>query len=145
MSLEKNKTIARRFVEGWTHPDTLDEIVADDYVEGGQQQSLDILKQNLARHLAGLPDIRVVVEEIVAEGDNVVVCWKSNGTHTGEWLGIPATGKEVEWKGISHLRIVDGKVADQRVHWTVLWMLEQIGAVPPWDEIVKQAQEKQQT
>ena len=144
MSLEENKAIARKFVEGWTNPDALDEIVADDYVESDQPQSLDVLKQHVAKHLAGLPDMRIVIEEMVAEGDNVVVCWKGNATHTGEWWGIPATGKEVEWRGMSRLRIVDGKVADQRVHWSFFWMLEQIGAVPPFDEIVKQAQEKQE-
>ena len=87
--------------------------------------------------------MRIVVEEIIAEGDKVVVCWKSNATHTGEWWGIPATGKEVEWSGISRLRIVDGKIADQRVHWSVFWMHQQIGTIPSWDEIAKQANAKQ--
>ena len=143
MSLEENKAIARRFFEELGNPDMLDEIVADDYVENRQQQDRETLKQNIARHLIGLPDMRHVVEDIIAEGDKVVVCFKGTATHTGEWWGIPATGKEVEWRGMSRLRIVDGKIADQRVCWNVFWMHQQIGTIPPWDEIVKQAQSKQ--
>lgn len=142
MYAEENKAIARRFVEGWVNPDTLDDMVADDYVEGGQQQNPEMLKQNIARHLTGLPDMRIIVEEIIGEGENVVVCWRAKATHTGEWWGIPATGKEVEWRGISRLRIVDGKIADQRVHWNVFGFHQQIGTIPPWDEFVKQAQAK---
>jgi len=144
MSVEENKAIARRFVEAWPNPDMLDEIVADDYVENAQKQDLETLKQNIAKHLIGLPDMRFVVEDIIAEGNKAVVCWKASGTHTGEWWGIPPTDKEVEWVGMSCLRIADGKIAEQRVHWSVFWFHQQIGTIPPWEEIVKQAKSKQE-
>ena len=145
MSVEENKAIARRFFEeGFVNPDILDEIVADDYVEYGQEEGgLETLKQHIAKHSIGLPDWRWVIDDIIAEGDKVVVCWKASATHTGEWWGIPPTDKKVEWAGMSCLRIADGKIAEQRVHWSAFWFHQQLGTIPPWDEIVKQAQSKQ--
>jgi steroid delta-isomerase-like uncharacterized protein len=143
MSLKENKAIARRFVEeGLVHPDMLDEIVADDYLEGEQEQGLETLQEHVAAHKAGLPDWRYVVEDMVAEGDKVVVWWRASGTHTGEWWGIPPSGKKVAWSGVSWLRIANGKIAEQRLLWDAMGFHEQIGTIPPWEELVKQAREK---
>ena len=144
VSVEQNKALARRFVEeGLVNPDVLGEIVADDYVESGQQRGLETLKEHIAKNLVGLPDWHFVIEDLIAEGDKVVVCWRASATHTGEWWGIPPTGKEVAWRGMSRLRIADGKIAEQQVCWNAFWFHEQIGTIPSWDEIVKQAQSKQ--
>ena len=119
MSVKENKAIVRRFIEeGLVNPNILDEIVADVYAENGQPQGLATLKQHVAKHLAGLPDWRFVIEDIIAEGDKVVACWRTSATHTGEWWGIPPTDREVEFAGVSCFRIADGKIAEQRMHWS---------------------------
>jgi predicted ester cyclase len=69
------------------------------------------------------------VEDLIAEGDKVVARWRSRATHQGDYMGIPPTGKEVEFTGISFYRIEEGKIAES---WTVkdqLGLMRQIGAV----------------
>ena len=69
------------------------------------------------------------VEDLIAEGDKVVARWRARATHQGEYAGVPPTGKEVEFTGISVYRIGAGKIAES---WTVedeLGLMRQIGAV----------------
>jgi predicted ester cyclase len=69
------------------------------------------------------------IEDLIAEGDKVVARWRSRATHRGDYMGIPPTGKEVEFTGISVYRIEEGKIAES---WTVedqLGLMRQIGAV----------------
>ena len=83
-----------------------------------------------ARHLVAIPDTLVRVERLVAEGDTVVAEWTISGTHQGQLLGIPATGRAVTITGISLIRFRDGvPVADTRV-WDFAGLLRQIGLLP---------------
>jgi predicted ester cyclase len=143
MSLEENKAIARRLVEeGWANPDILDEIMADDMVGPGDIRGLDAYRQACVAFFEGFPDAQCSVDDIIAEGDKVVVRWKVTATHTGEWAGIPATNKQVSYGGTDTMRIADGKVAQGWQHWNGFWLHVQLGTIPSWEEIVKQAQTK---
>ncbi|HNP73876.1 MAG TPA: ester cyclase [Kouleothrix sp.] len=83
-----------------------------------------------ARHFAAFPDSHVRVERIVAEGSTVAVEWSLSGTHMGPFMGIPATGKPINFNGISLIRYHNGAaVADTRV-WDVAGLLRQIGLLP---------------
>ena len=144
MSVEENKALIRRLVEeGWTNPDTLDEIVAADFVTFGGARGLDALKQFLSSVLTGFPDTRWVIEDIIAEGEKVVVRFKFSGTHTGEWQGIPPTNKHVSFDAAHTYRIAGGKVAE------ALWrqsdsfgIYAQLGIMPPIEELIEQAKAK---
>jgi steroid delta-isomerase-like uncharacterized protein len=70
------------------------------------------------------------VQEIHSAGDRVVVRWIGRGTHTGELMGVPATGATVAVDAITILRIADGQIAEEWTVWDALGLLQQVGAVP---------------
>jgi len=82
------------------------------------------------RFHAGLPDVEVVSEDVIAEGDKAVVRWTGRGTHQGVLLGIPPTGKQVTWTGMTIYRIADGKIVEERGEEDALGFLQQLGVVP---------------
>jgi steroid delta-isomerase-like uncharacterized protein len=80
---------------------------------------------------SSLPDIHNSVEDVVAEGDKVVVRWFGSGTHTGAALmGIPASGAQVTARGIYIMSFADGKIAEVWDNWDNLNVLQQIGGLP---------------
>lgn len=82
------------------------------------------------------PDLRHTIDAIVAEGDQVWVQLTDYGTHEGEHLGIPATGKEIEFTVMSRFRMQDGKIAEVWMQADTLGLLQQLGAesIPPANE-----------
>jgi predicted ester cyclase len=76
-------------------------------------------------HLA-FSEIHVVAEQVVVEGDTVVVRWTARGRHTGDLLGLPPTFRETETTGIDILRVADGRIVEGWVSWDVLNLLEQL-------------------
>jgi predicted ester cyclase len=79
---------------------------------------------------AAFPDGSMTIEDMIAEGDKVVTRKSYRGTHQGEFLSIPPTGRQIRVGLIDIMRIVDGKVVE---HWNVgddLGMLQQLGALP---------------
>jgi predicted ester cyclase len=145
MSIEENKAIVRRFIEeGWHNIDILDEVLADKIVfTGGKVVSLEDLKQRFSWLNTGFPDARTVIVWILAKEDSVVAGWKCEATHTKEWEGILPTHRRATWIGCTKVRIVDGRI----VEWWQLWdrfaAMAQLGYIPPFDEMIKQAQSKQ--
>jgi steroid delta-isomerase-like uncharacterized protein len=86
-----------------------------------------------ARHYAAIPDAHVHIDRMVAESDTVAVEWTSTGTHRGRLMGIPPTGKWVNYKGISIIRYRNGMaVADTRM-WDLAGLLRQIGLLAAQD------------
>jgi steroid delta-isomerase-like uncharacterized protein len=79
---------------------------------------------------AGMPDLKVVVEDMIAEDDKVATRYTLEGTHEGELFGVPPTGKRLSIKSITVERVSEGKI---REHWRVtesLDMMQQLGVVP---------------
>lgn len=75
-------------------------------------------------------DIEYTIDDQIAAGDKVVERWTVSGTHTGDWLGIPATGRRITFGGMDISRLQDGRMAE---HWTqvdVLSLLQQMGVIP---------------
>ena len=76
------------------------------------------------------PDLKVTYDDVIAEGDKVVMRVTNSGTHKGDMMGIPASGKSVNFAEIHIVRMVDGKFAE---HWGLedsMTMMQQIGAMP---------------
>jgi predicted ester cyclase len=125
VSLEENKALVRREQEElWNHTGNLDaaeELFATEQAEAARQEAADFRQ--------GFPDVVSTIEDLIAEGDKVLARWRSRATHLGGYMGIPPTGKEVEFTGISVYRIEGNKIAES---WTVedeLGLMRQIGAV----------------
>ena len=119
--LEANKAIVQHYVDEIQNGhslDTLDSIFAEDFVDhmassGGLfVGGMDGLKRGYATFLNAFPDLHVTVEDLIAEGDKVVAYKTLTGTHRGTHLGIPATGKRVQYQIISIYRIKNGKIAE---------------------------------
>lgn len=137
MSLEDNKAIIRTYVEtifNQQQVDRADELVAPDYRDHaalpGQAPGLEGAKKKWAMYLAGIPDLQVTVEELVAEADKVAVRRSYQGTHQGVLLGIPPTGKQVQIGGISIFRLAEGKIAEQWEQLDRLALMQQLGVLP---------------
>lgn len=139
---EENKAVVRRFnelvEEYWRtgDADAFDEVVAPDFVHHapGLPPDLEGMKQALPMFRTAFPDMRLTEEDVIAEGDKVADRVTVRGTHEGELMGIPATGKQVEFTETHIARIADGKVVERWGEWDVLGMMQQLGAVPQQDE-----------
>jgi len=77
-------------------------------------------------HVAAFPDIKVTTEHIIAEWDKVVIRWTATGTHPGELMGIPASGRQVTWTGMTIYRFADGKIVESWWAYDALGMMQQI-------------------
>lgn len=136
MTTEANKALLRRYKVGILNDrdiDALDQVAAPGYLDHaafpGQAPGLKGLKQRAATLFQAL-DPQWTIHEAIAEDDLVVLRWSLTGTHRGEFLGIPPTGKTFVFRGIDMYRIQDSKIAE---HWNVVDMLgfcQQVGALP---------------
>jgi steroid delta-isomerase-like uncharacterized protein len=133
MSVQGNKEIVRRWNEEVINNgnlDVIDELAAENYINhnGGLDRAAH--KQQMARMGAAFSDGEIVLEETVAEGDMVSVRWRMRGTHTGEYMGVPATGKQIVTPGMSMYRIAGGKIAEDWSVMDMLGVMQQLGLVP---------------
>ncbi|MCA9967283.1 MAG: ester cyclase [Anaerolineales bacterium] len=135
MSSEQNKQIVRRFVAaGINGVDlaTFDELVAEDVdfdAPPGLPRSREGWKQNRLLLQSGFPDAYWAEESVIGEGDTVVWRGVMTGTHTGDFFGIPATGRQIAVTATSMLRVQDGKIVWQRMNSDDLGMMTQLGVV----------------
>jgi steroid delta-isomerase-like uncharacterized protein len=90
----------------------------------------EALKQVWAMLLRGLPDLHLTMEDLIAEGDKVVSRNVVTGTHQGEYMGLPPTGKSVTYNEIFIVRFVNGRIAETWGVVDVLSQMRQLGAIP---------------
>jgi predicted ester cyclase len=116
----------------------IDDLAADDMVDHEGMPGAPAGKAGLefivSAFRAGFPDLTVVEHGIVADGDEVWFHGSFRGTHKGEFMGIPATGKSIDAEFIDRLRIEDGKACE---HWGVtdnLAFMQQLGVIPEMGE-----------
>jgi steroid delta-isomerase-like uncharacterized protein len=83
------------------------------------------------RFVKSFPDMKLKVEDAIAQGDKVLIRWSAIMRHTGDGLGIAATNKPVAIGGMSLARVANGQLVEAWDQWDKLAMLQQIGAVPP--------------
>jgi steroid delta-isomerase-like uncharacterized protein len=136
MSTEQNKAQVRRLTEEvWNRGNfaVLDELIAMDYV--GHESSMTIqgqagARQFISQYRSAFPDLHFTIEDMIAEGDKVVARWSVTGTHEGNLLGIPPTGKRTVGTGITIIRFVEGKDQEDWVNWDALGLMQQLGVIP---------------
>ncbi len=139
MSVEENKALSRRFyaeVVNQGNLDLIDELVAEDFVEHEQMPGLptmgpEAVKAAFTMFLAAFPDLHIAADDMIAEGDKVVVRITMSGTHKGEFMGIAPTNKGFKVQVIDVVAFRDGKATD---HWGLtdqVAMMEQLGLAPP--------------
>src|SRR5262245_29679801 len=139
VSIEHNKAVARRWSEElWSKGNlaVADEIVAPDYVRHDPGDPFpargpEDVKRIVSMLRAMLPDLTIEIEDIVAEGDKVVLRYTAIATDTEGFTGQPPTGRVVRTPAMQMFRFADGKIAES---WAVrddLGTLRQLGHVPP--------------
>jgi steroid delta-isomerase-like uncharacterized protein len=137
MPVEENIQLMRRwFREVWNEgkTETVHELMSPNGVaRGNSVGGADIHGPEEFAHFVGniraaFSNIDMKVEDAFGTADKVVVRWSAKMTHSGDGLGMPATGKPVLLSGISVARIINGKIVEGWDNWDQLGMLEQIGA-----------------
>ena len=134
---EENKANFRRFMDEVINNknlDAIDELMTADYIDHdpppGVEPGAAGMKQMMGMFFAAFPDLSSNVIQLVAEGDLVVGVMTTTGTHKGEFMGVPATGKRFSMTEVHMVRVVDGKAVE---HWGVgdsMAMMQQLGAIP---------------
>ena len=131
MSIERNKEIVRRYhTELWAgNLSIIDELIADDYnsVMGGR----DGIKAFANAWLSAMPNSKLHIEELIAEGDTVVMRWRASGTNTGpdktpDGSPMPPTGKPFTYTGITINKVINGKIVSDVYENSWLAMLQQM-------------------
>jgi steroid delta-isomerase-like uncharacterized protein len=133
-NFKDNQQIVRRFFDAFNLKDEkiIDEVISNDYVDYGHQppgRGPSGAKDDYREFVGGFDDARFEIDDLVISGDQAVARWTCSGTHTGDFIGIPATRKKVSIQGISMYRIRDGKIVETRNVADVFGLLVQVGAV----------------
>jgi steroid delta-isomerase-like uncharacterized protein len=136
-SVQANKQLYRRwFEEVVTGGDVA---LADELLEPGYRLHFPGAPQPLDREAhkalvgmfrAAFPDWVEAVEDVIAEGDKVVIRVTGRGTHEGEFHGVPPTGRQVAATGVGIARIHDGRIAEAWAAYDALGLMQQLGAIP---------------
>jgi steroid delta-isomerase-like uncharacterized protein len=152
VSEEQNKAIVRRFIEArntW-RLEVLDELVTADCAPRAFARAVspdqrpaemtargpEAWQATLRRWQAAMPDSRVTVEEVLADGDRVMQVELVEGTQTGDLMGIPATGRRVAFRGVRIYELRDGKIVAYAHLWDWLGLFRQLGVPPSLSSLV---------
>jgi steroid delta-isomerase-like uncharacterized protein len=134
---QDNSAIVRRFVDEVINQGKMgsaEEFVWEDVVEQvplpGQGPGLEGLKDVLRGMRSAFPDIDFSIKEQVCEGDKVVSRFEWTGTHKAEFMGLPATGRQVRVWGVVIDRLEAGRIKDTRILMDALGLMMQLGALP---------------
>jgi len=139
---EQNKAIVRRlFEELWNKGNlsVAEELYAPNYThhdpstpDFGRGPESERKRATLYR--TAFPDLKLTIEDIIAEGETVMARWSCRGTHKGDLSGIAPTGKQFTISGVTIARLTNGKLAEGYVNWDALGLMQQLGVAP---ELVK--------
>jgi len=136
MSTEENKVLVQRSYDEFFNTGNLalvDQFHANDYVAHiislPPIQGLEAIKQLASGYFRAFPDLHITLEDMVAEGDKVMTRVSWRGTHKGEFIGIPPTGKQVRDRMYEY-RIAGGKIAEWWDYSDNLGLMQQLGVIP---------------
>lgn len=136
MSLEENKKLVSKYIDEIINTGNVDSIssfIAPDYTEVHDGKRYPIGIDGAKEHIIGIrktyPDLKLSIDNQIAEGDWVATCITARGTHKGEWSGISATGKVLTYTGVNIDRIKDGKIIEHGGAANMLGPLLKVGAI----------------
>jgi steroid delta-isomerase-like uncharacterized protein len=137
---EKNVALVQRFYEevftaGKMNITAIDQYLADNFVGHDLPSGLngrEGYKKFVGMFAASFSDTtQIEAHEMISNGDKIVVRWSSTGSHTGEFMGIPATRQRIRVKGIDIFRLAEGKIVDLWQEMDLLGILQQVSILPP--------------
>jgi len=137
---QSNKATVTRFQKAMSGGDwelmskTIDEVVEPDALIRtplpSEATGAELLKEAFRRLHRAFPDLHITIEDLIAEDDKVVARDTVTGTHQGEYMGLPPTGKSITYNEIFICRFADGRVAETWGVVDVLSQMRQLGAIP---------------
>jgi steroid delta-isomerase-like uncharacterized protein len=135
MSDEQIRDLVTRFTdEAWNGGDLdlIDELFASEYVghDAPRPEPVrgpDGMKDFLRMYHHAFSDAHITLDDVIIRDDKVVTRWTGRGTHDGDLMGIPATGKSVEFTGIRIFRVADGRIVEGWVDWDTFGLMRQLG------------------
>ena len=135
---EQNKTIVRRlFDELWNQGNlpVADELIAPTYTHHDAStpdlgRGPESEKKRVTLYRTAFSDLRLTVEDMIAEGETVVARWSCRGAHKGDLNGIAPTGKQFVISGVSIVRFAGGKMVEGWINWDALGLMQQLSVVP---------------
>ena len=137
MSVEDNKALYRRYSEAVVQRDfaLFDDVFTPSFVYHAPgvvdlPPGPEAFKQLVSGFFAAFPDMRLTIEDLIAEGDTVAARLTYRGTHQGEFQGIAPTGKQISMSSIDVVRIAGGKIVEEWESPDFLGLLQQLGAIP---------------
>ena len=151
MSISANKEISRRFIEELWNRRKLslaDELVDKNCIthqlrSGGDTPGVlrgsEEMKSRVKEWTTAFPDLRFMIEHMIAEGDRVMMQIIALGTHKGSWQGIPPTGKEVTIRVSVIQRIKDKRIVEDWVLVDFLGVFQQLGVLLPTKDLFDEA------
>lgn len=137
MAESSGKAVVRRVVEEmWNRgdPAAVEELIHEDLVEhgafGGAAGGREDARRTVSSFRAAFPDLVLEIDDLVGEGEHVALRWSGGGTHEGEFMGAPPTGKRVEIEGIDIYRVAGGQVIEHWGYPDVVALVQQLGGPP---------------
>jgi steroid delta-isomerase-like uncharacterized protein len=140
VSQAANRELFQRYFDEVTNKgnlDLVDEMFAPDYVHHDPANpdpkgvvGTEDVKRHLQELIDAFPDMQFTVEDMIAQGDDIVVRWTATCTHTGDYFGIPPTNKSATLTGMNTWRVKDGKAVEGWVSRDDLGLLQQLGVIP---------------
>ena len=136
MALEENKaTVRRYYVEVLTgrNLNVANDLFAPDFLShpaSGDAVDLASYLRAVEISHSAFADLRVDIQDQIAEGDKVVTRWTAHGTHTGAYMGIPPTGRKLSVSAIHIHHLRDGKLVEHWEQIDILGALQQLGVLP---------------
>jgi predicted ester cyclase len=134
---EQNKAAVRRFIQKGLNEQNLDEFdnyyfpeVVNHVLPPNMPQGVEGTKMFASMFIGAFPNLDVTVDDLVAEGNKTVLRWTARGTHQGDLMGVPPTGKNILITGMAIDRFEDGRSVE---HWEILdqlGMMQQLGVIP---------------
>jgi steroid delta-isomerase-like uncharacterized protein len=136
MSAEQNKTVIKKLFEQGMNErkfEMLKDIIGPDFINHGipnANRGPEGFKEVLGQFLTGYPDMKINLENIIADGDMVATRGYWTGTNNGSFMGIPATGKKVKVDFIDVWKMLEGKCQENWVQMDMMGLMQQIGMAP---------------
>ena len=139
---QENKTVVRNYIEQvWNahRVDNLEKFVAKNVVhhDAPGVTDYDSVKQFVVGTLAAVPDLKIAIDDEIAEGDRVVQHQTCSGTQTGELMGMPATGKHFVFPEVFIFRVSGGKIAEMWGVGDTMSMMQQLGLIPQPEQVAR--------
>ena len=111
--------------------DSLDNLVSHDFVDHGDDtHGVEAFKQRMAMFRSAFPDLHATINEVLVDGDRCATRATITGTHTGDLMGITATGRAIRVGSVDLLRVADGKATERWGGLDTFSLLVQLGAIP---------------